>query len=404
MKKNLFLSAIVLCATALFTACNPDGPTTKLTGLTVRPEAVTLSTGENIRLTALTTPEDIQVDIEWATSDPAVATVNEFGVVTAIGMGQATITATSGEFTGTCRVTVTSYLETLQFTQSIVWDTEVQDSTVYTIQAANGTGYHCYIANTTYRLFSAGVYINEQGYFDGASEGAIIDLIAPMYYAPGVLNGSDRNTVFSLGDWAVAESEDSDITKNIQLAKPGALNDSYLTNLLAFVDKFNAQDQTWVDHVLDAVNNGYTGTTLFLMYYDCDDPADETSCGYGFANMWGAKLPNALVTRGYVYADGVAEGSSRYMTVLNYSSITMRELAGDWGGLDLGMDEENNSLVLNSESLLLGNELTIEQGTPPAEVKGSMMPVPFVMTKDYPEVAKRIDAQLQNFKKLQIKK
>lgn len=404
MKKNLFLSAIVLCATALFTACNPSGQTTKLTGLTVKPESITLSTGENVRLAALTTPENIQVNIEWATSDPAVATVNELGVVTAAGMGQATITAKSGEFTGTCRVTVTSYLETLQFTQAIVWDSEQINDEVYTIQAIGGAEYQCYIVNATYRLFSAGLYVDAQGYINGASEGAIVDLVAPMFYAPADLNGTDRNTAFSLGEWAVAETEDSDIQKNIQIGKPGALNDSYLTNLLAFVDKFNATDETWVDNVKDAQANGYTGVNLFLMYYDCDDPADETSCGYSFANNWGAKLPNALVTKGYIYADGVAQGSSDYMTVLDYSSITMRELAGGWGGLDADVDEETETIILNSENLLLGNEFTVEQGTRPAEVKGTMMPVPFVMTKDYPEVAKRIDAQLQNFKKLQIKK
>ena len=400
MKKTLFMSVLALCA-ALFTACDPQPQDQKLTGLTVKPESITLSTGETVRLAALTTPENIQVEIEWTTSDPEVATVNNLGVVTAAGLGQATITAKSGEFTGTCRVTVNSYLENLQFTQAIVWDKAILDSTdIHTVTAGDGKEYTCYIAETTYRLFSAGLYVDEEGYINGASEGAIVDIIAPMYYAPKELNDGLRNTAFSLGDWAVESTAES----KIQVGQPGKLADSYLTDLLAFVQKWNDKDDSWVDNVKNAQSNGYTGATLFLMYYDCDDPSDETSCGYGFANNWGAKLPNALVTSGYVYADGVANGSSSYMTVLNYSGLTLRELAGGWGGLDLEMDEETLELTLNSENLLLGGEFTIEQGTKPAEVKGTMMAVPFVMTQDHPEVAKRIDAQLQNFKKLQIKK
>ncbi|MCM1035454.1 MAG: Ig-like domain-containing protein [Paludibacter sp.] len=388
MKKNLLWSLVVLVATTLFTACNPDNQgSNALKGLEVKPSSITLSTGQTVRLAALTTPENLTVDIEWATSNPGVATVSELGIVTAVGLGSATITATSGEFSGSCRVTVQSYLETLQFTQSIIWNYEILDSTdIKVIKANDGTEYKCYLAETTNRLFSAGIYIDNEGYFAGASEGAIIDVIAPMYYAPKELNNADRNTVFSLGEWLIQPSTE----REHLIAQPGAITDVYLPSLLSFVDKFNAGDEGWVQDVLTVVNNGYTGTALFCMYYGCDD----TSCGYGYANEWGVKLPNAIVTKGQLYADGVAQGSSNLMTVLNYSSLTLRELAGTWGGLDAEFDEENGLLNLNSNNLLLSDEFTLEQGTLPAEVKGSMMAVPFVMVKDYPEIAKRIDEEL----------
>jgi uncharacterized protein YjdB len=46
-------------------------------------------------------------EVEWASSDGAVATVDEDGVVTPVAEGSATITATSGEASGSAEVTVT---------------------------------------------------------------------------------------------------------------------------------------------------------------------------------------------------------------------------------------------------------------------------------------------------------
>lgn len=405
MKKNCLLGVLTLCVMTLLTGCDPVNQTSgkgKLTGLTVKPESITLATGENVRLATLTTPENIKVDIAWSSSDENVAVVDGAGVVTAVGIGEATVTAKAGDCVGTCRVTVQSYLETLQFTQAIVWDHTILDSTeVSTIEASDGTEYKAYLAETTYRLFSAGFYINGDGYLDGASDGAVVDIIAPMWYAPKELNDPNgQNIVFSLGEWIIEASQE----RKHHIAQPGEITDVYLPSLLSFVEKYNTNDETWQDDVINAYQNGYKGTVLYNLYYDCDDPSDDSSCGYGYANAWGIRLPNAIVTAGSVYADGKAAGSSVYMTVLNYSNLTLRELAGDWGGLDVEMDPETSELSLNSNNLLLGNEFTIEQGTMPAEVKGTMLPVPFVMTKDYPEVAKRVDEQLKGYKQLRIKK
>ncbi len=48
-----------------------------------------------------------QSEVVWTTSDPTVAIVDENGVIEGKNIGNATITATSGEFSSNCMVTVT---------------------------------------------------------------------------------------------------------------------------------------------------------------------------------------------------------------------------------------------------------------------------------------------------------
>ena len=67
----------------------------------------TLEIGETVTLTATVGPEDTTEDktVTWATSDAAVATVED-GVVTAVAPGTAVISATAGEIVAKCVVTV----------------------------------------------------------------------------------------------------------------------------------------------------------------------------------------------------------------------------------------------------------------------------------------------------------
>lgn len=67
----------------------------------------TLEIGETVTLTATVGPEDTTEDktVTWATSDAAVATVED-GVVTAVAPGTAVISATAGEIVAKCTVIV----------------------------------------------------------------------------------------------------------------------------------------------------------------------------------------------------------------------------------------------------------------------------------------------------------
>ncbi len=81
-----------------------------VSGVTLDSNSVDLTIGETKALTATVAPVNAtDKSITWTTSNSSVASVNQSGVVTANGVGSATITVTTtdGLFTDTCTVNVT---------------------------------------------------------------------------------------------------------------------------------------------------------------------------------------------------------------------------------------------------------------------------------------------------------
>lgn len=81
-----------------------------VTGLSLAPSTVLLSSGQSTTIHATILPDDATNQaVTWQSSDSQIATVDGAGVVTARGEGQVTITATTddGGFQDTCLVTVT---------------------------------------------------------------------------------------------------------------------------------------------------------------------------------------------------------------------------------------------------------------------------------------------------------
>lgn len=68
---------------------------------------VTLEIGKTQTLTATVLPEDAEYsEITWKTDNASVATVDAEGVVTSVAEGTATITASTGDKSASCKVTV----------------------------------------------------------------------------------------------------------------------------------------------------------------------------------------------------------------------------------------------------------------------------------------------------------
>ena len=107
--------AAVSLGEAIITAtCGSVSATCKVTVVTTLVESISLSltswsgkVGESVTLTATLLPDDAtDKTVTWASSDDSVATVDAEGKVRAVSLGEATIKATSGNVSATCKVTV----------------------------------------------------------------------------------------------------------------------------------------------------------------------------------------------------------------------------------------------------------------------------------------------------------
>ncbi len=88
----------------------------QVTGISLDLSDTNISMGESLQLTATVIPEDaLNKTVHWTSSDTAVATVDENGLVTAVALGTAVITATTddGGYTDTCMITVVIPLESI---------------------------------------------------------------------------------------------------------------------------------------------------------------------------------------------------------------------------------------------------------------------------------------------------
>ena len=148
MKKYLIVLAAAVVALA---SCNKgsEGGGSEYTKLAFKETSITLAVDESAKLNQDLTWEPsslVAPTCEWASSDTAVATVNQNGLVTAVAQGEANITAKLGDLTAVCKVTVMSFEEswapssTVYYFSSTKSAAPVSDTTiVYETQKATYT-------------------------------------------------------------------------------------------------------------------------------------------------------------------------------------------------------------------------------------------------------------------------
>ena len=72
----------------------------------VSPSSAALTVGQTVQLTATAAPKNAAATFAWSSANTAVATVSASGLVTAVGAGTTTVTASAGGKSGSATVTV----------------------------------------------------------------------------------------------------------------------------------------------------------------------------------------------------------------------------------------------------------------------------------------------------------
>ena len=90
-------------------------PAVPATQLTLDPVSVRLAVGKTQALTLTVVPENATGTVVWSSSNPAVATVDETGNVTAVAAGTTTITAVLGTQTAVATISVVCGTDTCQY-------------------------------------------------------------------------------------------------------------------------------------------------------------------------------------------------------------------------------------------------------------------------------------------------
>ena len=105
----------------------PAGPVA-VTGVSLNKTSTTLEAGQSEQLIATVAPSNAaNQNVTWGSSNSAVATVDQNGLVSAVGAGTATITVTTedGSKTATCSVTVTAPAAPIEVTGIALSDVSV---------------------------------------------------------------------------------------------------------------------------------------------------------------------------------------------------------------------------------------------------------------------------------------
>jgi uncharacterized protein YjdB len=156
MKKlGLWLTSIclIICTAFAFVGCNSGSKENEETGsvqqyVELSESAISIEVYSQYTLKTIT---NVDEEIEWTTSNSAVATVED-GVVTALSVGSATITASAGDVSGKCVVTVThlSNFPELSLSDTSLELVEGGDSvTVEAVALYKGEAMDCTFAWTT---------------------------------------------------------------------------------------------------------------------------------------------------------------------------------------------------------------------------------------------------------------
>lgn len=159
----------------------PPPPAPVATAVTVNPGSAALSAlGETARFTAEVRDQNGQVmagaAVAWASSDASVAAVDASGVVTAVGNGSATITATAGSVSGTAAVTVAQVVTAVEVSPATDTLVAFGDTVRLVAEAADANG-HAVATVTEFEWSSSDTLVarvDDSGLVESLAEGEVV--------------------------------------------------------------------------------------------------------------------------------------------------------------------------------------------------------------------------------------
>ena len=130
--------------------CNVTVKNVPISGISLSNTSIDLIKGKNATLTVIYEPENAtNKNVNWISSNPSVAKVSN-GVVTAVGVGTATVTATSqdGWKTASCDINVTNPTLVasgqLKYSQTLIEGVITNKNVGVIVNASGGTGIYTY--------------------------------------------------------------------------------------------------------------------------------------------------------------------------------------------------------------------------------------------------------------------
>ena len=379
MKKVLFLAASVLGSALLLTGCTEPVNNTEVTGITVTPSSYTFTLGDDpLRLSCALEPKGVDATIEWESSNEEVATVDGVGKVTALNLGEATITATvkGTDKKAECKIVVKSLEENLKFTEAYIgiMDYDSVNTVVYEHSQLGKINVH--VGTGRVQLFTEGLYFNASGKLDGAKRGGWIYISTPIALAYADENKDNPNMAqyqngvsFSLGSFAIDLEKADTVETKWHHAQKGYNDDNVFTSYLSkWVESFNKEGKFTQENYQDfayAGIYGFGGTQLTLKEYATDEEGESSYEAY--PNWLWEYTPNGIVTSGELYVSG-EKGSSEHMTKIDYMNVNVKFVDTDTIGIPGAyFAVENNQYVLKSTGVEFGKEVNYLTGEKPAQ-------------------------------------
>lgn len=274
MKKYLVVLAVLAI---VFAGCKKDEKT-EYTKLAFKQTEIKIAEGQSTKINVLYEPTTLDAPTcTWSTSNAAVATVDN-GTVTGVTPGEANITATLGDLTAVCKVTVTTIYGAYEIEDYSVF---LQDSipwiegtdTTFNLSWAGGS-FHCRMAYWPVIAWDGNVtFVNGSG-FQG--EGYLLYARVPFWTVDDATAGDNNETPFGWGSFSIKKPTDK-VRNNV--AEAGQLDG----------DKWSEYIASYIDYLLglggaedikfDLLDEAFSGTSIFVADYTSDDPTWELDYG-----------------------------------------------------------------------------------------------------------------------------